>query len=128
MGGPPNPLRPPFLPPLQCPWCAYGFLASDGASEADRPHPGAASLCYQCGRLGVFTDQGAGRLGLRRASAAEAAKIAAQPEMRVMLATLRRDPLRAMPGGPAVVVARWRDRVLLDQLLPRLRGEDPGTQ
>jgi hypothetical protein len=121
------------LPERQCPWCGAWVDASDGVDPGEQPHPGAANCCYQCGRLSIFTALPSGRLGLRRATPEEDARIRALPEVAAMLAERRRDPLRPItdPEDVAPVLARWRGRVQLDQPLPGLpplSGGDAGTR
>lgn len=104
------------LPERQCPWCGADVDESDGPDPSDQPQAGAASCCYSCGRLSIFTALPSGRLGLRRATLEEAEAISGLPEVAAMLALIRADPLRRMPRGPdqaEPVVRRWRDQVLL---------------
>jgi hypothetical protein len=95
----------------RCPWCGALIDESDGVLEGARPKPGDCSVCFGCLRLGVFVAAGDGRLGLRRATAAERARFLADPELARVLALIRADPLRKARNrdDAMVYVEQWRD-------------------
>jgi hypothetical protein len=114
-------------PELQCPWCGADVDASDGQDPGDRPHAGAASVCYSCSRISIFvhtvaTGWGRVGLGLRRATPPEAEEIGQLPAVAEALAQLRRDPTRRVrgPGDAEAVTQRWRAQLALNQPLPGL--------
>lgn len=115
------------LPELQCPWCGAAVDAMDGQEPEDRPHAGAASVCYSCSRISIFVSTvatGYGRvgLGLRRATPEEAEVIGQLPAVAEALTQLRRDPTRRVRGqaDAEAVARRWRAQVALNQPLPGL--------
>lgn len=72
--------------PTSCPWCGKRLDRHHGAARPATPTAGDVGLCWGCQRAFVFVDD-TGRV--RRPTEAEAADIAADPEVTLARAAMR---------------------------------------
>lgn len=68
--------------PLHCPYCRRVHELSNGA-PGTRPKPGDVSLCWGCGEVGIFTDD-----GIRRPTPEERAEILTDPQVKTARAAI----------------------------------------
>jgi hypothetical protein len=63
-----------FIPPVKCPYCGYKMDAATGVfdGEGHSPTPGSISICLNCGKVAVFTEE----LGMRLPTPEEAIEFA----------------------------------------------------
>jgi len=66
----------------RCPHCGRTNQVADGPSPESKPEPGDISICWRCGKVSVFAENGSTRLPTEE----EAAEIQRDPEIRKALA------------------------------------------